>query len=83
MPPGSSPNMLHQPPRRLTLDESVDVEHITKHIAGVQQRYTQSGGRRPFGISTLIAGFNPEGAPALFQTDPSGNYAEWKVSVLW
>lgn len=48
---------------RLTLDEKVTVEHITKYIAGVQQKYTQSGGVRPFGISTLIAGFDPLGVP--------------------
>lgn len=67
---------------RLNLDEPVDPEHITKHIAGIQQRYTQSGGRRPFGISTLIAGFTPLGAPYLSQTDPSGNFAEWKANAI-
>lgn len=57
---------------RLTLDEKVTVDYITKYIAGVQQKYTQSGGVRPFGISTLIVGFDPLGAPQLYQTDPSG-----------
>lgn len=67
---------------RLTLDEQVSVEYLTKHIAGVQQKYTQSGGVRPFGISTLIVGFSPEGAPALYQTDPSGTYSEWKGNAI-
>ena len=40
---------------------------MTRYIAGVQQRYTQSGGVRPFGISTLIVGFDPLGRPALYQ----------------
>jgi 20S proteasome subunit alpha 4 len=35
---------------------------------------------RPFGISTLLAGFDVEGTPRLYKTDPSGNYTEWKVS---
>ncbi len=43
------------------------------------QKYTQSGGVRPFGISTLIVGFDPDGSPRLFQTDPSGTYSAWKV----
>lgn len=43
------------------------MEHMTRYIAGVQQRYTQSGGVRPFGISTLIVGFDPLGRPALYQ----------------
>lgn len=47
------------------------------------QRYTQSNGRRPFGISALIVGFDYDGTPRLYQTDPSGTYHAWKVrSVL-
>merc|ERR1711935_326625 len=56
------------------------VEYITKHMASVQQRYTQSGGVRPFGISTLICGFDGDTTPRLFQTDPAGTYSEWKAN---
>lgn len=66
---------------RLTVEDPVTVEYITRHIAGVQQRYTQSGGVRPFGISTLIVGFDPQDTrPRLYQTEPSGIYSAWKVS---
>lgn len=67
---------------RLTLDEKVTVEHLTKYIAGVQQKYTQSGGVRPFGIATLIVGFDPAGQPQLYQTDPSGVYSAWKANAI-
>lgn len=67
---------------RLTLDERASVEHMTRYIAGVQQKYTQSGGVRPFGISTLIVGFDPLGRPALYQTDPSGTYSAWKANAI-
>uniref|UniRef100_A0A383W8L7 Proteasome subunit alpha type n=1 Tax=Tetradesmus obliquus TaxID=3088 RepID=A0A383W8L7_TETOB len=67
---------------RLTLDEKVTVDYITRYIAGVQQKYTQSGGVRPFGISTLIVGFNPDGSPALYQTDPSGTFSAWKANAI-
>ena len=67
---------------RLTLDEPASVEYMTKYIAGVQQKYTQSGGVRPFGISMLIVGFSPEGAPVLYQTDPSGTFSSWKGSAI-
>lgn len=67
---------------RLTYDEPASVEYMTKYIAGVQQKYTQSGGVRPFGISTLVVGFDPAGKPELFQTDPSGTYSAWKANTI-
>ena len=38
------------------------MEYIAEYVSGIQQRYTQSGGVRPFGISTLIMGFDSTGA---------------------
>ena len=65
---------------RLNLEDPVTIEYITKYVAGVQQRYTQSGGVRPFGISTLIVGFdNGSKTPRLYQTEPSGIYSAWYV----
>ncbi|XP_038866958.1 proteasome subunit alpha type-7-like isoform X1 [Salvelinus namaycush] len=46
------------------------------------QRYTQSNGRRPFGISSLIVGFDFDGTPHLYQTDPSGTYHAWKANAI-
>src|SRR6201992_1012330 len=66
---------------RLTVEDPVSIEYITKYVAGVQQRYTQSGGVRPFGISTLIVGFDPnDKVPRLYQTEPSGIYSAWYVN---
>lgn len=63
---------------RLTVEDPVSIEYITKYVAGVQQRYTQSGGVRPFGISTLMVGFDPnDKTPRLYQTEPSGIYSAW------
>lgn len=65
---------------RLTVEDAASVEYVTKFVAGVQQRYTQSGGVRPFGISTLIVGFDPGSEEArLYQTEPSGIYSAWYV----
>jgi len=61
--------------------DPVTLEYITRHIAQLKQKYTQSNGRRPFGISTLIAGFDVDGTARLFQTDPSGVYHEWKANA--
>ncbi|XP_052012010.1 proteasome subunit alpha-type 8 isoform X3 [Apodemus sylvaticus] len=64
---------------RLTVEDPVTVEYITRFIATLKQKYTQSNGRRPFGISALIVGFDDDGIPRLYQTDPSGTYHAWKV----
>uniref|UniRef100_A0A023FGN4 Proteasome subunit alpha type n=2 Tax=Amblyomma TaxID=6942 RepID=A0A023FGN4_AMBCJ len=66
---------------KLTVEDPVTLEYITRYIAQLKQRYTQSNGRRPFGISALIAGFDFDGTPRLFQTDPSGVYHEWKANA--
>ncbi|UYV70723.1 PSMA7 [Cordylochernes scorpioides] len=66
---------------KLTVEDSVKIEYITRFIAQLKQKYTQSNGRRPFGISALIAGFDQDASPHLFQTDPSGVYHEWKANA--
>lgn len=66
---------------RLTLEDPVSVSYISKFIAELKQKYTQSSGRRPFGISCIIGGFDPDGSPHLFQTEPSGVYYEWKANA--
>lgn len=47
------------------------------------QKYTQSGGMRPFGISTLIIGFDhSDSVPRLYQTEPSGMFSAWKANAI-
>eukprot|EP00823_Brevimastigomonas_motovehiculus_P004117 TRINITY_DN262_c0_g1_i1.p2 TRINITY_DN262_c0_g1~~TRINITY_DN262_c0_g1_i1.p2 ORF type:complete len:272 (+),score=59.31 TRINITY_DN262_c0_g1_i1:61-876(+) len=67
---------------RLTVEDACNTEYIARHIARVQQKYTQKGGRRPFGISTLIAGYDDQMSPQLWHTDPSGTYTAWKANAI-
>ena len=97
---------------KLSVEDPVTVEYITRHIASLQQvshllhstssffllilfishhfvclfvcsqKYTQGRGRRPFGLSALIVGFDYDGSSHLYQTDPSGTYHEWKANAI-
>lgn len=63
-------------------DESPTIEQVAKLVASEKQACTQSGGRRPYGISFLIAGFNIDGTPKLYTTDPSGSHYEWMANSI-
>ncbi len=52
---------------------------MARFIAKTQQRYTQRGGVRPFGVSSMLAGFSTDGSPQLYLTDPAGTFSAWKV----
>jgi len=67
---------------KLTVEDPVTLEYITRYVASLKQRYTQSNGRRPFGISCLLTGFDSDKTPRLYQTDPSGTYHEWKANAI-
>ena len=63
---------------RLTYDEPVRVETITRRFADIKQQYTQHGGVRPFGSALLIVGVNPDGKPRVMTTSPSGTFWAWE-----
>jgi proteasome alpha subunit len=67
---------------RLRYDEPIDVETLAKEVTDYIQRYTQSGGARPFGVALLVAGVDPDGRPRVFETDPSGTPYEWTATAI-
>jgi 20S proteasome subunit alpha 4 len=67
---------------QLTCEDIPSIDYMARYIAKTQQSYTQRGGVRPFGVSSMLAGFSREGTPQLYLTDPAGTYSSWKVLVL-
>ena len=67
---------------RLTVEDPITVNLISRYIAGVQQKYTQKGGARPFGIATLIVGMDHGNKPQLYLTEPSGIHSAWKANAI-
>ncbi|XP_053990782.1 uncharacterized protein LOC128882943 [Hylaeus volcanicus] len=67
---------------RLNMEHAPSVEYIGRYIAKVKQKYTIQGGRRPFGVSTLLGGFSNDGSPGLYQTEPHGILTSWKAQAI-
>jgi proteasome alpha subunit len=66
---------------KLTYDEPIDTETVTKRICDIQQMYTQHAGVRPFGVSLIFGGVDKTGA-RVFGTHPSGTYRGYKATAL-
>jgi proteasome alpha subunit len=66
---------------RVTYDEKIDVEALSKKLCDHMQTYTQFGGARPYGTALLIAGVS-DGEARLFETDPSGTLLEYKATGI-
>lgn len=68
---------------RMVVEDPVTVEYITRFTANMKQKYTQANGRRPFGLGSMIAGFDRHSnKPHLYATDPAGTYFEWKANAI-
>jgi proteasome alpha subunit len=66
---------------KLTYDEPIDTEVVTKRICDIQQMYTQHAGVRPFGVSIIFSGVDKTGT-RVFGTHPSGTYRGYKATAL-
>ena len=66
---------------KLTYDEPIDSEVVTKRICDIQQMYTQHAGVRPFGVSIIFGGVDKTGS-RVFGTHPSGTYRGYKATAL-
>merc|ERR1719397_808703 len=57
---------------RLSFGEPCSVSYLARHVSKIQQKYTITGGRRPFGVTFAIGGYDANGEMLLYTTDPAG-----------
>lgn len=62
--------------------EPMPCEQLVKLLCDLKQAYTQSGGKRPFGVSLIYAGWDKRYGFQLYQSDPSGNFGGWKATAV-
>jgi Proteasome subunit len=66
----------------LTYSEDIPCEQLVRRLCDLKQGYTQHGGLRPFGVSFIYAGYDPQRQFQLYQSNPSGNYGGWKATSV-
>merc|ERR1712093_586657 len=66
----------------LTYSEDIPCEQLVRRLCDLKQGYTQHGGLRPFGVSFIYAGWDPQRQFQLYQSNPSGNYGGWKATSV-
>ncbi|MEB3758102.1 MAG: archaeal proteasome endopeptidase complex subunit alpha [Desulfurococcales archaeon] len=67
---------------KLLYGDPITVEYLTKHVADVKHQYTQYGGVRPFGVSMIFGGVDPDGTPRLLRTEPGGQYIGYQAIAI-
>jgi len=66
---------------RFVFEAKQPVGRLVRKIADKHQVHTQRYGRRPYGVGLLIAGVDNSG-PHLYETDPSGNFYDYKAQAI-
>lgn len=65
----------------MTYDEVIPPSVLAKFVADRCQQFTQYGGVRPYGLSTISGGIK-DGEAVVHLTDPSGTLSEWNAVAI-
>lgn len=66
---------------KFVYDSPIQSERLVLDVADKHHECTLTSSRRPYGVGLLVAGYDRTG-PRLFQTDPTGNYAEFHSMAM-
>ena len=67
---------------RYVFDSPMPTERLVSKLSDKSQHFTQKADKRPYGVGLLVAGYDPQTGPHLFQTEPSGVYFEFKAQAI-
>jgi len=67
---------------RYVYNSPMPTERLVSKLSDKAQHFTQKADKRPYGVGLLVAGFDPQTGPHLFQTEPSGVYFEYKAQAI-
>ncbi len=65
----------------MTYDEEIPPSVLAKFVADRCQHFTQYGGVRPYGLSTIAGGVK-DGNATVYHTDPSGTLSQWNAVAI-
>ena len=54
---------------------------LAKRLANMNQVYTQRAAMRPYGVSMILVGIDPERGPQIFKIDPAGYYVGFRATA--
>lgn len=67
---------------RYVYNSPMPSERLVAKLSDKSQHFTQKADKRPYGVGLLLAAYDPQTGPHLFQTEPSGVYFEYKAQAI-
>jgi len=60
----------------------METGRLVSELSDKSQVLTQRSDKRPYGVGFLVAGYDQKTGPHLYQTQPSGNWYEYKAQAM-
>ncbi|KAL6122046.1 hypothetical protein NUSPORA_00968 [Nucleospora cyclopteri] len=67
---------------KLQTTEKIQIKSLASKIATYKQKYTVRENFRPFGLRTVLLGFEENGEPRIYIIEADGNYAEYEKCAV-
>lgn len=62
--------------------EDISINILASKLANFKQRYTIEGGKRPFGVQSLVLGYCSKKGMECYVVDPDGNYSRYLCGAI-